>query len=61
MYPNTHSATLRNKLYEWQTKVDVYKIFKKHVVFHEIYETDNFNEDEPLSIKARNDLGMNEF
>ena len=31
------------------------------VVFHKLYEWDILHKDEPLSIKASNDLGLNEF
>ena len=61
MCPNTHYATLRNKLYDGQTKIDVSKIFQRLLYFARFVNWDIVLEDESLSSKARNGLGLNEF
>ena len=44
-----------------QTEVDVSNIFKSLLSFTRFVKWDIVHEDEPLNIKARNDLGLNEF
>ena len=61
MCPTTHSATLRNGLYDDKRKVDVSNVFKSLLYFTRSVKWDIGYEDEPLFIKARNDLGLNEF
>lgn len=61
MYRNTHSTTLRNGLYDDKHEVDVSNIFKTLLYFTRSMKWDIFHEDEALSIKARNDIGLNEF
>jgi hypothetical protein len=43
-----------------QMKVDVSNIFKSFLYFMRFVKWEFVHEDEPLSIKARNDLGLNE-
>ena len=45
----------------WQTDIDVSNIIKSLLYFMTFVKWDIVNEDDPLSIKARNDLGLNEF
>ena len=42
-------------------EVDVSNIFKSLLYFMRFVKRDTVNEDEPLSIKARNDLGLSDF
>ena len=58
MCPNTHSTTLRNGPYDANGSRCVH-IFRSLLYFTRFVKRGILLENEPLSIKARNDLGLN--
>ena len=56
LFYNIEKWTIR-----WQSEFNVSNIFKSLVCLTRFVKWDIIHEDEPLSIKDMNDLGLNEF